>query len=76
MALKSVYRLLFCGGQNLRAALARAQSEFTSGPARLFWEFVASGCQAATRNALWLQDYALARMNEHMQIRYGRDYDA
>jgi len=42
MALKSVYRLLFCGGQNLRAALARAQSEFTSGPARLFWEFVAA----------------------------------
>lgn len=42
LELKRLYRALFRGGQNLRAALASAQNEFSRAPSRAFLEFVAS----------------------------------
>jgi UDP-N-acetylglucosamine acyltransferase len=42
LELKQLYRLLFREGLNLRAALASAQARFTSAPARIMMEFVAS----------------------------------
>lgn len=40
--LKKVYRALFRSGQNLRAALAGAQKEFTSPPSKILLDFVAA----------------------------------
>jgi UDP-N-acetylglucosamine acyltransferase len=40
--LKLIYRLLFRSGKNLRAAVAEAQKQFTSTPARNFLDFVAT----------------------------------
>jgi UDP-N-acetylglucosamine acyltransferase len=42
MELKTVYRLLFRSGKNLREALAEAQKSFTSPPAKTLLDFVAS----------------------------------
>ena len=42
LELKQLYRALFRNGLNLRAALAAAQSNFSSAPARVMLEFVAS----------------------------------
>jgi UDP-N-acetylglucosamine acyltransferase len=40
MELKRAYRLLFCDGQKLREALAQAQKEFTSAPAKILLDFM------------------------------------
>lgn len=42
LELKRLYHALFRSGQNLRAAVADAQTKFTSGPARTMLEFVAA----------------------------------
>jgi UDP-N-acetylglucosamine acyltransferase len=42
LELKEVYRSLFRGGKNLRAALADAQARYAHGPARTLLEFVAA----------------------------------
>lgn len=42
LQLKRAYHALFRSGLNLRAALAAAQGQFTSGPARLLLEFLAA----------------------------------
>ncbi len=42
LELKRLYHLLFRGGKNLRAALAEAQKKFTSAPAKVLLEFLAS----------------------------------
>jgi UDP-N-acetylglucosamine acyltransferase len=42
LQLKAAYRALFRSGQNLRAALAEAQSKFPDGPARTLIDFVAT----------------------------------
>ena len=42
LELKRLYRLLFRSGKNLRAALAEAQKEFSSAPARTLLDFLAS----------------------------------
>lgn len=42
LELKKVYELLFRGGKNLRVALAGAKKEFTSAPAKVLLDFVAS----------------------------------
>ena len=42
LELKRLYHLLFRGGKNLRAALAEAQKQFTSAPAKVLLEFLAS----------------------------------
>jgi len=42
LELKKLYRLLFRDGLNLRAALAKAQTEFSSAPARVMIDFIAS----------------------------------
>ncbi len=59
LELKRLYHLLFRGGNNLRAALAEAQKEFTSAPAKVLLEFLAgakhgvcadSGCGPAEKD--------------------------
>ena len=59
LELKRLYHLLFRGGTNLRAALAEAQKEFTSAPAKVLLEFLAgakhgvcadSGCGPAEKD--------------------------
>jgi UDP-N-acetylglucosamine acyltransferase len=40
--LKQVYRALFRGGKNLREAVVAARKKFSSEPARLMFEFIAS----------------------------------
>jgi UDP-N-acetylglucosamine acyltransferase len=42
LELKRLYRLLFRSGKNLRAALAAAQTEFSSAPAKTLLDFLAS----------------------------------
>jgi UDP-N-acetylglucosamine acyltransferase len=42
LELKRLYHLLFRGGKNLRAALAAAQKEFSSAPAKTLLDFLAS----------------------------------
>jgi UDP-N-acetylglucosamine acyltransferase len=42
LELKTVYRSLFRGGKNLREALVEAQKRFTSAPAKVLLDFVAS----------------------------------
>jgi UDP-N-acetylglucosamine acyltransferase len=42
LELKRLYHALFRSGQNLRAAVADAQTKFTGGPARTMLEFVAA----------------------------------
>jgi UDP-N-acetylglucosamine acyltransferase len=42
LELKEVYRALFRGEKNLRAALAEAQARYANGPARTLLEFVAA----------------------------------
>jgi UDP-N-acetylglucosamine acyltransferase len=42
LELKRLYRLLFRSGKNLRAALAEAQPQFSSPPAKVLMEFVAT----------------------------------
>ena len=42
LELKKLYRALFRSGENLRAALAAAQKEFSSAPARTLLDFTAS----------------------------------
>ena len=42
MELKKLYRLLFRSGHNLREAVALASKEFSSGPAKVMLDFVAS----------------------------------
>ena len=42
LELKQLYRLLFREGLNLRAALASAQTKFTSAPAKVMMDFVAT----------------------------------
>ena len=41
LELKRLYHLLFRGGKNLREALAEAQKEFTSAPAKILLDFIA-----------------------------------
>ena len=41
LELKRLYHQLFRGGKNLRAALAEAQKEFTSAPAKVLLDFIA-----------------------------------
>jgi UDP-N-acetylglucosamine acyltransferase len=41
LELKKLYRLLFRGGENVRDALAEAQKEFSSAPAKILLDFVA-----------------------------------
>ena len=41
LELKRLYRLLFRSGKNLRAALAEAQTEFSSAPAKVLLDFIA-----------------------------------
>jgi UDP-N-acetylglucosamine acyltransferase len=41
LELKRLYHLLFRGGKNLREALAEAQKEFASAPARVLLDFIA-----------------------------------
>ena len=42
LELKRLYQALFRSGENMRAALAEAQKNFTSGTARILLEFIAS----------------------------------
>jgi UDP-N-acetylglucosamine acyltransferase len=42
LELKQLYHALFCEGQNLRAAVASARDKFTSPPARVMLDFVAT----------------------------------
>jgi UDP-N-acetylglucosamine acyltransferase len=41
LELKRLYHLLFCGGKNLREALAGARKDFSSPPAKTFLDFIA-----------------------------------
>lgn len=53
--LKRLYHLLFRSGKNLREALAEAQKEFTSAPAKVLLDFIAEAkrgvCSDSTRAA-------------------------
>jgi UDP-N-acetylglucosamine acyltransferase len=50
LQLKAAYRALFRSGQNLRAALAEAQSKFPDGPARTLIDFVATAKRGVLRD--------------------------
>jgi UDP-N-acetylglucosamine acyltransferase len=51
LELKRLYHLLFRGGKNLRAALAEAQREFSSAPAKILLEFLAGAKRGVCADA-------------------------
>jgi UDP-N-acetylglucosamine acyltransferase len=50
LELKQLYRALFRGGQNLRAAVASAREKFSSAPAKVMLEFLAGSRRGVCRD--------------------------
>jgi UDP-N-acetylglucosamine acyltransferase len=50
LELKQLYHALFRGGQNLRAAVARAREKFSSAPAKVMLEFLAGSRRGICRD--------------------------